>query len=384
MTGCSTGRHTAPRTCALPIDALARPMIVAIDGASTDLSVALAAPNGSLSATTRGDRRSASRPSCCPALLASSRRMAAAFDDITALARGHRPGIVHRPPGGDGAGQGPRRGARPADRRRAEPRRPGWRPRRRQSRPSPAPGRARHTSSTRGDGCRPPRGRAALPGAARRRGVVAPAELAEAFGLGHAPSHPARPPPSPCWPPTRLDAAPGRRRPATPGADLPPRAARRRGRDGRRASDGSDRPRSSSSRCSSTTWPAVHEIERMSFRTPWPAHAFEQELRGNRLARYLVARAGDAVVGFAGVWLMVDDAHVTTFGVHPDWRRQGIGRRLLLELAALSRRDRGAADDARGPGLATRRRRRCTARSASRSSGAGRTTTPMTARTPSS
>jgi ribosomal-protein-alanine N-acetyltransferase len=82
--------------------------------------------------------------------------------------------------------------------------------------------------------------------------------------------------------------------------------------------------------------PAVHEIEQRSFRTPWPAHAFEQELRGNRLARYVVARAGDTVVGFAGVWLMVDDAHVTTFGVHPDWRRQGIGRQLLLNLAELA------------------------------------------------
>jgi ribosomal-protein-alanine N-acetyltransferase len=82
--------------------------------------------------------------------------------------------------------------------------------------------------------------------------------------------------------------------------------------------------------------PAVHEIERLSFGTPWPAYAFEQELRGNRLARYLVARAGDRVVGFAGVWLMVDDAHITTFGVHPDWRRQRIGRQLLLNLAELS------------------------------------------------
>jgi ribosomal-protein-alanine N-acetyltransferase len=80
----------------------------------------------------------------------------------------------------------------------------------------------------------------------------------------------------------------------------------------------------------------VHDIERLSFRTPWPAYAFEQELRGNRLARYLVARAGDRVVGFAGVWLMVDDAHVTTFGVHPDWRRLGIGRQLLLNLLELS------------------------------------------------
>lgn len=82
--------------------------------------------------------------------------------------------------------------------------------------------------------------------------------------------------------------------------------------------------------------PAVHEIERLSFSTPWPAHAFEQELKSNRLARYIVARAGERIVGFAGVWLMVDEGHVTTFGVHPDWRRQGIGRQLLLNLCELS------------------------------------------------
>ena len=81
---------------------------------------------------------------------------------------------------------------------------------------------------------------------------------------------------------------------------------------------------------------AVHEIERLSFRTPWPAYAFEQELRGNRLARYLVARSEERVVGFAGIWMMVDEAHITTFGVHPDWRRQAIGRQLLLNLAEVS------------------------------------------------
>jgi ribosomal-protein-alanine N-acetyltransferase len=84
----------------------------------------------------------------------------------------------------------------------------------------------------------------------------------------------------------------------------------------------------------------VHEIERLSFSTPWPTYAFEQELRGNRLARYVVARTPllgeERVVGFAGVWLMGDEAHITTFGVHPDWRRQGVGSRLLLRLLELS------------------------------------------------
>jgi [ribosomal protein S18]-alanine N-acetyltransferase len=82
--------------------------------------------------------------------------------------------------------------------------------------------------------------------------------------------------------------------------------------------------------------PAVHEIERLSFSTPWPSYAFEQELTGNRMARYLVARAGERVVGFAGIWLMVEEAHITTFGVHPDWRRRGVGLQMLLRLDELS------------------------------------------------
>ncbi len=36
--------------------------------------------------------------------------------------------------------------------------------------------------------------------------------------------------------------------------------------------------------------PAVHVIERESFSTPWPAHAYRQELENNRLAAYIVAR----------------------------------------------------------------------------------------------
>jgi [ribosomal protein S18]-alanine N-acetyltransferase len=78
---------------------------------------------------------------------------------------------------------------------------------------------------------------------------------------------------------------------------------------------------------------AVLEIERLSFSSPWPAFAFEQELTANRLAHYRVARLDGQVVAFGGIWLMVDDAHVTTFGVHPDQRRRGIGRLLLLHLA---------------------------------------------------
>jgi ribosomal-protein-alanine N-acetyltransferase len=82
--------------------------------------------------------------------------------------------------------------------------------------------------------------------------------------------------------------------------------------------------------------PAVHAIESASFPTPWPPYAFRGELETNRMARYLVVRAGDRVVAYAGIWLMVDEAHVTTFAVLPAYRRRGIGGRLLSEVIELS------------------------------------------------
>jgi len=81
---------------------------------------------------------------------------------------------------------------------------------------------------------------------------------------------------------------------------------------------------------------AVQRIERASFTTPWPAYAYRQEVEANRLAHYLVARAEGQVVGFAGMWLMVDQAHVTTFAVDPAWRRQGIGARMVIVLLRMA------------------------------------------------
>jgi ribosomal-protein-alanine N-acetyltransferase len=103
--------------------------------------------------------------------------------------------------------------------------------------------------------------------------------------------------------------------------------------------------------------PAVHAIERASFAVPWPDDAYRNELTTNRLASYVVARAHDAVVGFAGLWVMVDEAHITTFAVDPRWRRRGVGERLLLALLDLSvaRRAREATLEVRLSNFPARR-----------------------------
>ncbi len=76
----------------------------------------------------------------------------------------------------------------------------------------------------------------------------------------------------------------------------------------------------------------VLELEEMSFPTPWPRDAYQHELRDNRLACYLVAREFQRIVGYAGMWVILDEAHVTTIAVDPLQRRRRIGERLLVAL----------------------------------------------------
>lgn len=76
----------------------------------------------------------------------------------------------------------------------------------------------------------------------------------------------------------------------------------------------------------------VLDIEVHSFPTPWPRQTFEFEIFYNDLAEYIVALVGAKVCGYGGMWMVLDDAHITNVAVHPVHRSQGIGRRLMLEL----------------------------------------------------
>jgi len=125
--------------------------------------------------------------------------------------------------------------------------------------------------------------------------------------------------------------------------------------------------------------PAVSAIEKLSFPQPWPQNAYRREISENRMAHYIVARrigtrdqpqppaaespqsgqpaSGDligrlsrllrppepprspqleeelrSIVGYAGIWVMTDEAHITTIASHPDARGQGVGEFLLVAL----------------------------------------------------
>lgn len=102
--------------------------------------------------------------------------------------------------------------------------------------------------------------------------------------------------------------------------------------------------------------PEIMEIERQCFRTPWHENAFYNELY-HQPACYLVAKANGKVVGYAGMWIIMDEAHITTLAVHPDYRRQHIGERLLLALLeiATARRARHATLEVRETNLSAQR-----------------------------
>jgi ribosomal-protein-alanine N-acetyltransferase len=125
--------------------------------------------------------------------------------------------------------------------------------------------------------------------------------------------------------------------------------------------------------------PAVSAIEKLSFPQPWPQNAYRREIVENRMAHYVVARrlgrdtdaapsaagaahqqggqSGDligrlsrllrppdpprspqleeelrSIVGYAGIWVMTDEAHVTTIASAPNMRGHGVGELLLVAM----------------------------------------------------
>ena len=76
----------------------------------------------------------------------------------------------------------------------------------------------------------------------------------------------------------------------------------------------------------------VHAIEKNTFARPWKKEDFVKEMTENLCARYLVAEEDGEIIGFAGAWVVLDEAHVTNIAVRQDRRGRGIGRRLTGQL----------------------------------------------------
>lgn len=85
--------------------------------------------------------------------------------------------------------------------------------------------------------------------------------------------------------------------------------------------------------------PEVVAIDRRSFPSPWPESAFHRELTENRLAHYFVLRevadgseeGPGEIVGYVGLWVFHEEAHITTIAVRPERRGRGYGELILLK-----------------------------------------------------
>ncbi|MGP7819577.1 ribosomal protein S18-alanine N-acetyltransferase [Niallia sp. 01092] len=76
----------------------------------------------------------------------------------------------------------------------------------------------------------------------------------------------------------------------------------------------------------------IYTIETMSFTTPWSKEAFYNELTQNRFAAYVVIEHNKHLVGYCGVWIVVDEAHITNIAILPEYRGIKLGEKLLKKI----------------------------------------------------
>ncbi len=83
--------------------------------------------------------------------------------------------------------------------------------------------------------------------------------------------------------------------------------------------------------------PAICAIEQEAFPTPWSYEAFRNELIHNFYAHYLVMQWKDEVIGYGGMWTVMDEAHVTNIAIRKDFRGKKLGNRLMAEIQETAR-----------------------------------------------
>jgi [ribosomal protein S18]-alanine N-acetyltransferase len=74
---------------------------------------------------------------------------------------------------------------------------------------------------------------------------------------------------------------------------------------------------------------AILEIERVSFTIPWTLEAFQTELIDNEYARYLCIELEGQVIGYMGLWFILDEGHITNIAITPNHRGQHWGEYLM-------------------------------------------------------
>ncbi|BAH41491.1 MULTISPECIES: ribosomal protein S18-alanine N-acetyltransferase [Bacillales] len=82
---------------------------------------------------------------------------------------------------------------------------------------------------------------------------------------------------------------------------------------------------------------AVAELERLAFTTPWPHDAFVNELTRNPNARYVVVAHQNRIIAYCGMWIVIDEAHITNIAVHPLYRGKKVGLALMIKMMGVAK-----------------------------------------------
>ncbi|AXI08052.1 ribosomal-protein-alanine N-acetyltransferase [Oceanobacillus zhaokaii] len=73
----------------------------------------------------------------------------------------------------------------------------------------------------------------------------------------------------------------------------------------------------------------VVEVEKASFTAPWTTDIFYQEIVDNKFAHYFVIEANGQIVGYAGAWIVIDEAQITNIAIMPEFRGYKLGEMLF-------------------------------------------------------
>lgn len=73
----------------------------------------------------------------------------------------------------------------------------------------------------------------------------------------------------------------------------------------------------------------IVEIEKEAFTTPWSKKAFTSEINENNLAYYLVAEVDGKAVAYGGIWLVLNEGHITNIAVKKEYKGKGIGNKII-------------------------------------------------------
>lgn len=80
----------------------------------------------------------------------------------------------------------------------------------------------------------------------------------------------------------------------------------------------------------------VAKIEEDCFAIPWDKKSFLDELKNNKMAIYIVAIIDNQIVGYGGMWHVINEGHITNVAVKKEYRHKGVGSAMinnLLEIA---------------------------------------------------